>query len=309
MAFVITGTFAQTPIPGEDVVDYTSTVTEASTQVTVGKTIPLYAYPDNYFHPSYDPATGTGITAGFSWTWTPSGAEITLGGAADNYVEVTGATVGTGYTVSVVENGPSCSDATAETITIDVLATPTYSLTTPAAASYEDCVGGGSLPAASVVATIVDNGASNYRLVWDLEIYTEDNTGTPDEWFDVAGASLGAVQAFAVENTQASPQAVAAPGAVDITSGIASWGLMGAGTKTTVYVYTLRAINDIVTRRGDFLTIDGGGGDVSATTPADFMYYDVLGANPSVATDVLTITVNPAPVTGPIYHISNTWAN
>lgn len=309
LAFVITGAFAQTAIPGEDVIDYVSTDVEATTQVTLGKTIPLYALPDAYYHPSYNPATGAGLTLGYTWTWTPSGGEITLANASDNYVEVTGVTAGTGYTVEVYESGPLCNDASSpESITIDVLNTPTFSITTPALASYEYCVGDASLPATSVIYTITDNGATYYRTSWDLEIYTENASGTPDEWFDVAGVSLGAVQDFAVEYTEGSPQATTNPGTVDITSGLAAWSLMGAGTKTTVYVFTLRSINDIVSRRGDFLTIDGGGGDVSAPASTDFIYYDVAGVSPQATTDVLTITVHPAPVTGPIYHIGNTWA-
>lgn len=311
MAFVISGAFAQFPIPGEDVVDYVSTVTEGTITVTEGTTVPLYALPDVYFSSTYDPATGTGINAGHTWTWTPPvGGEVTLAGGSANYIQATGVTAGGPYTVSVVENGACGASAATETIDVNVIETPSFSLTTPAAATYTDCEGGAGLPAVSVLATIAANGASNYRIAWDLEIYTEDNTGTPDNWYDTDGSDLGLVQAFAEQSTQASPQTVAAAGDVDITS-VAGWVLQGPGTKATVYVYTLRYINDAISRKGDFLAIDAGfgTGDVTAPIASDFTYCDYAGTLGAATTDVLTITVNPAPTTGPIYHISNTWAN
>ena len=57
------------------------------------------------------------------------------------------------------------------------------------------------------------------------------------------------------------------------------------------------SINDQASRFGDFINLDG-----DDTVPGDFNYYNIGGQQ-------LVVTVNPAPVTGPIYHISNTWAN
>lgn len=314
--FFMAGAMAQVVIPGwEDGTaggpgNYVSTATEATTAVTVGKTIPLYAEPDGYYHPSYNPIDGTGLTAGFTWTWTPSGAQITLAGGVGNYIEVTGVTVGGPYTVSVYESSALCDDGTPEEIDISVLATPSFSITAPANPTYAYCAGDPLLPAA-VTATIAANGASNYRLIWDLEIYTM--SGAPmaaDEWFDSdKTTSLGAAQDWAILWEDDNPDAVAASGDYDITT--VAGGFTTIGSKSTVYVYTLRGINDVVSRRGDFLTIDDGTqgvlNPVNTAADDDFMYYDVAGVNPLATTDVLTVIVHPTPVTGPIFHISNTW--
>lgn len=301
------GLMAQTPITGYDNgasgSNYVSTATQATTQVTLGKSIPLFAQPDVYYHPSYDPITGNGITAGFTWTWSTNNGNVTLGGMVANYAVATGAVLGT-TTVSVAEASAFCTDATPQTMDVTVLATPTFSITAPLA-NIEVCSGDPSL-ATGVTATIVNNNATQFRLVWSLEIFTQ--SGSPmaaDEWFDSdKTTSLGAAQAFAENYTQAVPQNVAAAGAVNVTSATLPYTTIGG--KTTVYTYTLTAINDVVTRRGDFI---GLGAAVNATPAANFMYYDVAGVNPLATNDVVTITVHPTPATGPIYHISNTWAN
>ena len=294
------GVFAQTVIPGYDDgasgSNYNSTDVEATTDVTTGKTIPLYAEPDSYYHPTYDPTTGSGLTTGFSWTWstTAGTGDVTLGTASDNYNTVTGGTVGTA-TVSVRENGPLCSDSDSSDITINILAVPTASLSSTA--DLELCLGAGGLPTSAIQATIDDNSATDFHLVWRLEIYTLDNTGAEDEWFDASLTSMGTSEDYAANYTEDSPDSQTSNGTFDLTSVIPN-ALATAG-KTTVYEYTLTSINDLVSRRGDFLTI-AGSGDVNTAADDDFVYYAVG--------ESLTITIHPTPVTGPIYHISNTWA-
>jgi hypothetical protein len=184
------------------------------------------------------------------------------------------------------------------------LATPSVSFTAPAT-DIELCTGDPLLNTTAVTATIANNSASQYRLVWSLEIYTQ--SGDPmsaDEWFNTSKVSIGNAQAYAVNKDQTSPQSVAAAGPVALTSITLPY--IAIGGKTTVYTYTLTAINDVVSRRGDFIGLGAG---VNATTPGSFKYYDVAGVNPIVTNDVVTITVHPTPSTGPIFHISNTWAN
>jgi hypothetical protein len=314
--------FAQTVIPGvEDGVagigtlNYVSTATQATTQVTVGTTIPLFALPDSYWSPAYNVLEGTGIVAGQTWTWSQAVAtpNYTLGSAAGNYVELTGVTAGGPYTINVVEGNALCTDATPQTIVVNVLAEPTVALSEngTGASPWNVCAGDATLPTA-ITATIANNTATNFRLWWDLEIYTMD--GDPqvaDEWFDTdKSTSLGAAQAFAELYDDAAPQAVAAAGAVNITSVAGATLYEVIGNKSTVYVYSVRGINDVVSRRGDFLGIADEASPapqtianaVNTTTPDMFTYYDTT-------VETITIKVNPVPVTGPIYHINNTWAN
>jgi hypothetical protein len=68
----------------------------------------------------------------------------------------------------------------------------------------------------------------------------------------------------------------------------------GTRNAVTVYTYTYTSINDQASRFGDFL--------INPTAvAANFLYY----ANAST----ITVTVYPAPITGPIFHIDNAWAN
>ena len=105
LAFVITGAIAQsTDVPGT-AADYATTGAQT---VMVGTTVPLYASPDAYFHPSYDADVAASLTAGFTWTWTEQAtSDITFSqnGAEDNYVTISGMVVGNSpYTINVLED-------------------------------------------------------------------------------------------------------------------------------------------------------------------------------------------------------------
>jgi hypothetical protein len=289
--FVAAGLFAQ-GIPGYGdggSNNYTSTGT---TYVTVGKTIPLYATPDSYYHPSYNPADGSGLTAGFSWNWSVTSGSVTLGstGSTDaNYTSVTGDAVGTAV-VNVIEEASwasSCTDA-GQDITIEVVAEPSIAFV---ASSTEDCEGG-TFP---TIEATVSGGYNAFRLAWTLEIKSTDGGGTETWYDDESGTNPAGAQKYAVEYTQASPEAVAASGNHDITTVGAFNAINGESTE---YIYTLNGLNDQASRWGDFL----GFADVSTVTAADFVYYDTTA-------ETITITVHPTPTTGPIFHIDSGWAN
>lgn len=298
--FVSAGLFAQTPIPGYDNGAGGDNYDNAGvTYVTVGKTVPLYADPDPYYHPTYDEVTGNNLTAGFTWTWTSADApaNITLGSAADNYVEVTGVNAGS-YTVNVTENSPwgGCNDG-GQNITVNVVAEPSIAYDGALAASYEDCEGG-TFPAA--VEAVISGGYQAYRLAWTLEIKTLNADGSDNEFYDSDKTTvLGTGGELAEEFTQASPDAVAASGNYDITSITAPYSVID--NSSTVYTYTLQGLNDQASRWGDFLTLAAGAG-VNGVTADQFAYYDT-------ADDVITVTVHPTPTTGPIFHIDASWAN
>ncbi len=293
--FVTAGLFAQTPIPGWDNGAGGDNYDNAGvTYVTEGQTIPLYASPDGYYHPAYDPITGGGLTAGFIWNWSSADApaNITFGGAADNYVEVTGVNAGS-YTVSVTEESPWGCTGAAQNITVNVVAEPAMAFDA-ASVTSEDCEGG-TFPAA--IGVDISGGYQNFRLAWTLEIKTLDSGGADDEWFDVNKAPLGAA-GFAVEYTQASPEAVAASGNHPLT--LPTGGFTVINAQSTVYTYVLNGLNDLASRWSDFLTLAAGAG-VNGVTADQFTYYD-LGP------ETITITVHPTPTTGPIFHIDPNWA-
>ena len=314
LAFVITGAFAQftgTDVPGDGadfVTNYETAGQETvgTTYLMEGTTIPLFALPDPYYHPSYDNSAPTDYTLhndGFTWTWTEATTTLTITQAAaeDNYVTVgaaVGDAAGSPYTINVIEAAPAawggCSDLTKdEDITINVVAQPTATLASTVAVNA--CVGGAALPATVIATTAA--GWQNYRLEWTLEIATLDATATKDQWFDDEDGNVpaGAAKNVPESTTQAAPATIAAlGGTLDIFT-VASYKVINS--KPTVYTYTLANINDQASRYGDFIGL--GGVDGAANT---FTYY-------AIAAQQLVVTVNPSPDTGPIYHINSSWAN
>lgn len=313
--FIYTGAFAQTNgglgVEGATAVTFT---TGGTVTMVAGTTIPLYAKPDPIYHSTWDYATQTWtLTAGFIWNWsitTGNAAHFTFAPAAsnttDNYVALTAlpAALG-GYVVSVTEQAPvaygGCAGAPT-TQAITVVATPDAALT-GAGTTVNFCTGDLGIPTA-VEATIT-GGWQNYRLAWSLEIATLGAGLAKDEWFDTdKTTSLGGAAVNAEEYTAAVPQAVGAAGAHSIMS-VASFTAIdpdGVGpltAKPTVYTYTLTSINDQALRYGDYIGF--GPSLYSAPAAADFSYNPIA--------ETYTIQINPAPSTGPIYHIPTTWAN
>lgn len=278
------------------------------TYITEGKTVPMYALPDAYYHPNYDVAGANfELTDGFIWTWTEATTTLTFTqnlAGEDNYVAVAapaGSAVGSPYTVSVTETADAayggCAGA-AQTLAVNVVTVP--DVTIGGNATYTFC-DGAAAPISDVQSTIT-GGWQNYRLVWTLEIATLDATNAKDRYYDdETGAGGQAGQKYAVENTTAIPQAIATAAAAPDLMTVASFDVitndLTGDPSATVYTYVLTSINDQASRFGDYI---GLGGD--NTNPAAFMYY---AAGP----ETVTVTVYPAPETGPIYHIINTWSN
>ena len=300
--FVTAGLFAQsTNVPGT-AAQYDETAT--TTYMMEGTTVPLYAEPDAYFHPSYDPDVANTLTAGFTWTWSDdAGGDLTYSqnDAEDNYVEVTAAAGSAGsYTVNVIENAPAawggCNDGTGTDLTLVVVEQPTATLTEngTGGSPYNLCEGDADLPTA--VTADISGGWQNYRLVWTLEIKTLTSAGADYEFYDSDKTTVLATAPatdLAEEYTTAVPEDVAASGAHAITS--VAGGFTVIDGRSTVYTYTLTSINDQASRFGQFIAKGGVEG-----TDDTFTYF-AIG-------ETVTVRVNPTPTTGPIFHIDATWA-
>lgn len=300
------GLFAQThngsAVPAAT--NFVSGATQTSIYVTEGTTVPIYALPDPYFHPSYVAGTNHTLTNGFNWVWTvPAGLTYSQSALDDNYITLTaGATASTGspYSISVVERAPAAlggCTGTATNLTVNVVAAPSATLAgAGGTAPYAYCEGNAGLPTG--INVTIAGGWQNYRLVWSLEIATLDASNAKEFYYnDQTGAGRAAAQKYAVNYTTAAPEAFAASGSHSIMT-VPSFDVINNGTRdaVTVYTYTLTSLNDNASRFGDYIALNG-----DATNASAFTYY------PAAAT--VTVTVYPAPVTGPIFHISNTWAN
>ena len=304
--FLFTGTWAQTlgsEIPGHDAIPPVTYATDGITYMVAGDNIPVYALPDPVYHGNWDYAGGIWtLTDGFVWNWSRTGTGNDTGsgtvtfsqnGENDNYVEISIDQAGQ-YEIQVTEEAPAafggCEGSPTELI-IQVVPTPTATLGALAGEDDSFCITDGGFP--SAVNATISGGWQNFRLVWTLEIATLDGSLVKDEWFETdLTTSLGVALEYAVEYTTADPEEVAAQGDHDIMS-VASFGLIN--NKPTVYTYNLISINDQALRFGDFITRGGDESDASA------FRYNAIG-------QTYTIQVNPAPVTGPIYHIPDTWA-
>ena len=298
LAFALNGAFAQ-------FVASTSTASEAIDTVTVGATIPYYVQPDAYFNPSFSTIADTAsVESTFAWDVTGvTGASLiwqsvnaTAGNG--NYVEVNfGNTNGAGQTISVLETAPAgCNAGSAITMEVRVIGTPAVSFSPDNAgtvlggsgATLSFCEGDARLSDVVQLAFTQADLPNNPSYLASYEITvdtiqadaTVSNIGARTETF--SGASAVASNANTLDLAQPTG------GFVCITN--------GSGVKrSTVYKYTILGVNDRISRKSDYLTNSAG----AAT---GWTLYDTNA-------ETVQITVNPVSVTGPIYHISNMWAN
>ena len=303
--FVANGTFGQDVQGGTDYEAISGANTEIDS-VTVGSTTRLYVKPDAYFHPGYVNPTWT-LTAGFTWDWViPGGAGTADAGEVntDEWVQVDwSGTAGGPYNIVVTETAPAayggCSGDT--NVYVSVIASPTATFTadnpgTIIGADLTVCEGDARL--ADIVQSTM-TGVTTLQLEWTLEIATLSSLGAKDEYFDLDKASLGAVQAFAINRagTVANPQETGLTALTfdfDKPNDGTYTAIQPAATKkATVYTYTINGINDRISRKSDYLGNSAGAAD-------GWTWYDTTA-------ETIVIRVNPAPVTGPIYHIPNDW--
>ncbi|MGD2034049.1 MAG: hypothetical protein PVF73_03260 [Bacteroidales bacterium] len=299
------GLFAQThpgtTIPGTPAnlaTEYAGSDVQGTTYMVEGTSVPLFAMPDGYYHPTYDASAGNyTLTDGFEWDWTEVSGNITfsIDGAEDNYTVATAGagSAGSTYTVNVVEQAPAawggCSDA-GQDLDITVVATPASTLGGDAALEY--CEGEVGIP--TVMNQTISDGWQEYDVVWRLQINTLTGGGAIDFYYsDETGAGQNPVQFYAVDNPDTSPERFAAAGAHDIMT-VGSFEVIN--NASTVYTYELISINDQALRFGDFIALNGDDTDPSAFT------YNAIG-------ETVSVTIHPSPTTGPIYHINSGWAN
>ena len=303
--FVATAMFAQdVQNPDYWLYDNNETAPTAIDSATTGTETGLYVRPDTYYHPNYNVGGGWVFDATFEWNWSFNGASggSTINDASvnDPYVTITwgAASGGTPYEVNVYEEAPvamgSCQGAVT-VLNVEVVAEPTvtYTADNPGTIIGVDltvCDGNARL-AEVVQATL--SGIATMQLDWDLEIATLNAASAKDEYFDTAYVSLGIVQAYALQK-----QGAAGTQEVGITGSTfnlakPSTGFKVTNSKSTVFTYNIRGINDRISRKSDYLT--------NTTAALDsWSWYDAVA-------ETIVIRVNPAPDTGKIYHIPNNW--
>jgi len=269
--------------------------------VTVNTTTKLYVKPDPYYHPNYV-GPGWALTANFTWTWTvpPAGGTPVAEVITDNVVDIdwTGAPSSL-HNIIVTETAPlslgGCSDDT--NMYVRIVAEPTVTYTAGAgyiSADLTVCEGDAQL-ADDLEATFT--GIRTFQLDWSLEIATLDGGGSKDEYFDTSYVSLGAGPAYAIDHDGAAGGQELDINATTYTLAKPSGGLKAIGgsgsKKSTVYTYSIDGVNDRISRKSGY--------EANPTAlNAGWTWYDTTS-------EVVVVQVNPAPVTGPIYHVPNDW--
>jgi len=309
-AFVFVGAMAQNPptpyarydsnVLAPDTIDYV-------TFKTGGTTMGYYALPDPIYHPSY--VTSGTITTGFSWNWTnPTnpGTAATFGSVNKNYVQITYPSTGN-YVINVAEQASAsfggCADATPTVMNVTVIDPPTFTISAPALAST--C---GNQPAQTVSAAIVENVPMNWAAYAFLVTQEIDELDVSDAV--ITDGTEATLYDFKSTAKLKSPDLLG-------TSPNFSWSFSTAalnvnGGHRTRYVYRFKKASDApgaatqgvisaITQKSDYIA--PGIANLNA-------YAFAAGANVTLVGGVATITyiVNPAPSTGPIYHIPNQYA-
>ena len=325
MAFAISGVFAQVADADYSEYDGGAAAPNDIDYVTVGSEMGYYALPDPAYHPSYS-APGWALTAGFVWDWTvptdPGTAatvEYPVATFPANYVEITYPVVGN-YVVNVAERAPAafggCVDGTPTVLNVTAVAVPTGTMSIAptgwqeitANQSYQIC---GDQLAEQITIAFTENvpnglGAYSFQITETIELL--DGAGNPtsatqaetviEDWAGTSKLKAGNLDGNGDLTTLPSAAFVTATPSFTFTFDSDALNVLqdGGGTDArTRYTYTVTRSGD--TGNNDFRSAISHKSDYLAVAPN---YY-----NFTVST--VSFIVNPEPVTGPIYHINNTF--
>jgi len=260
--------------------------------VTVNKTIAYFAEPDPVYHPNYQ-ADGT-LTANFTWDWQATLGAPTIVEAAGGANRATIVFPNTGsYTITVQEIAPvafgDCGGSLT-TMNVTAVAAPT------ALFSTVDILTGlcGNTAAEAINIAITENVPDALAAFAFRVSETVDN-------IDASGTLLSNVSTNAtfVDFALGAKAKSGTPGfsaaTPDFDYDFNSSALDVENNLRTRYTYTLTSAAGVT-----------GNGIVSAIShKSDYLAAPVVNANAWGAKTTVVFIVNPAPVTGPIYHIPN----
>lgn len=266
---------------------------------TAGKTFRIYVEPDLVYSPSYVAATNSPLGAAALWTWTypaglTTGAPASGADANQNWIEFTNPAVGGPFTLEVVESNTigGCA-GTAVTRNITIVAPPTAEIAT--ADPAQAC---GDQAAAAVAMTFteaVPAAMAGYAFSVEELVQTIDISDVVIAEIRTTANFVG-YTAAAKLNTGNNLTGAASPYGFTFNTAPLT---VEAGYRTR-YTYTLRKATDAPGAAAD--------GVISAISEkSDYLGGTVLTHGFGAKTTFVAI-VNPAPTTGPIFHIPNTFA-
>ncbi len=261
---------------------------------TTGTTFSLYVYPDLVYSPGYVEAANAPLGANSEWRWTYAGltgAPLTTVWAAQNNVDFTVTPVGV-YAVTVEERNTliGCAGGVI-TQNINVVAAPTGGFTTADATAY--C---GNQAAQAINIRFIEN-VPNALTAYGFAVseLVEEIDGS-DAWIATVSTNNTFVdfQLTAKAKSGTPGVTLATP---NLDYDFNSSALAVSNNNRTRYTYTLLEASDAGT---------GIDGIISAISQKSG-YTDGL-VTYAFTDDAVVFIVNPAPVTGPIYHIANDYS-
>ena len=287
---------------GADYVQYDSTAAAPDsidylTLKTGGTTMGYYALPDPIYHPNYNVGGGWVLSPLFIWNWSfylqPAGVAPSSAKPGDaNYVEITYRELGS-YRLDVLEQASAafggCTSADTTRIYVELIAPPTAQFAT-GLGNGAVC---GNLAAQGLIVEFTENVPADlaryaFRISEVVENIDNDDV--------VIGAVLSTNDNFV--NYAITPAAKVAPNggtSPNFTlSGINTSAMTVQTNLRTRYTYTLTSA----------ATVSGTGVVSAISHKSDYLAGAVNGHAFGTRTSVVFI-LNPAPVTGPIYHIPN----
>jgi len=258
-----------------------------------------YALPDIVYHPNYTAVGLWVLTADFVWNWTVTGTATIAKPdpvVRANYAQITYTATGN-YAVTVAEQAPlamgSCADATPTEMNVTVIAPPVATITTldPAQAC-------GDQLATAVAMTFTENvplALAGYAFAVSEVV---DNIDASDNLI----GNVTTNNAFVDFPTTAKLETPALTGlASPYGYSFNTSALVVAGGMRTRYTYTaIKASDAPAAAANGLISAISQKSDYIAAAGVNYLTYPFTD-------NQIVIIVNPAPATGPIYYIPNTF--
>jgi hypothetical protein len=303
-------------------------------KITIGKTMPFWVHPSIIHNPSYTAPSADFATPGdivnnvistFAWTKTGNGILVTDAGLTtsnDNYVEVNtnGANDGDIILIEALETAHAsfggCASATPVYFSFEAINPPYARITNATNTSYNiggtpiNTIAAGCTPLTNQNVTVAFGNNKEEFPYYMRATYTAYNATIAADGTVTLGSAVtfpdakkprGGVTPADPANQTSNPLKFEAAGDMYAASGMS---FETINNKTTVYVFDLGAWNANISRKSDYLALDALTSGNIAT--GAYTWYTNL-QNPTTDVTVAYLIVHPAPATGPIYHIPNSF--
>lgn len=312
-------------------------VTSPTDKITVNKSMPFWVWPSASYNPDFDYTSigsaitniVTGVVSDFAWvsagstitSYYSDGTSTDDGNGIKNYVEISWNT--TGNKVIEVTETPSSALCPADPVYFGVSVIDVPSATIVGANSalgldnvISSACWDASTPHSVAVNVTLPNAAEVYPYHFNVtyevfNVSSLDGSGElPNDGSNVFNDAAAGVSPIAIGDgtvhiygqdgaaypTAGNPRILAAG-----TELVAAQDYKVQNNMITVYRLTYNNVNARISRKSDYIAARTG--TWTATDYGNFSYYPTVAAN--TAKYIVSL---PTPVTGPIYHIPNTFA-